>query len=126
MDEEKKRESYEFGLFAEEVISQEYLKNNYIILERRWHLGKTEIDIIAQKESTIILIEVKARSGDFEDALSSVTADKRKRMVRAADTYIKKLKGTFDYRFDIATVTGNNKRYTVEIYEDAFVAADIF
>ena len=47
-------------------------------------------------------------------------------MVRAADAYLKRLPGTLQYRFDIATVTGNQKKYEIEIYEDAFVSADLF
>ena len=126
MSGEKKKEAYEFGLMAEELIAQEYIKKGYTVLERRFRLGKTEIDLICQCENVIVLIEVKARSGNDEDALSSITADKRKRMIKAADSYIKRLKGSLDYRFDIATVTGNSQIYEIEIFEDAFVAADIF
>ena len=123
---EERREAYDFGLFAEEAVACEYLKNGYTILEKRWHMGRTEIDIIAQKEDCIVLIEVKARSGKNEDALSSVTFDKRRRMIRAADCYIRRLKGQYDYRFDIATVIGNKNKYTIDIFEDAFLAADLY
>ncbi|MCH5229828.1 MAG: YraN family protein [Muribaculaceae bacterium] len=122
----KKLEAVSFGKFGEEVVTQEYIKKGYTILERNWKMGKTEIDIILQKESTIILVEVKSRDGKNEDALTSVTLDKRKRMIRAADSYIKNQKGIIDYRFDLATVTGTPDQYEIEIYEDAFVSADIF
>lgn len=122
----KKNNAYEFGEIAEELVAQEYLKRGYTIIERRYRMGKTEIDLIAQKEDRIILIEVKARSGNDEDALSAVTLDKRKRMVRAADSYIQRLSGWLEYRFDIATVTGDKNNNVIEIYEDAFVAADLF
>lgn len=123
---EKKQKANEFGDFAEELACQEYIKNGYTILERNWRLGKTEIDIIARKDDLIILIEVKARSGKDEDAISAVTSDKRRRMVRAADSYIKKQVGSYDYRFDIVACTGNIKNYDLEIVEDAFLAADLF
>lgn len=126
MENQKKIQAYEFGKYAEEIISQHYILNGFTILERNWRLGKTEIDLIAQKDDTVIIIEVKARSGDDEDALAAVTSDKMKRMVKAADAYLKKLKGFYNYRFDIATVTGNIENYKLEIYEDAFVAADLF
>lgn len=122
----KKNNAYEFGEFAEEIIAQEYIKKGYTVLERRFRMGKTEIDIIAQKENVIILIEVKARSGKDEDALSAVTTDKRRRMIRTADAYLRRLEGQFEYRFDIATMTGNQEKYEIEIFKDAFVAADLF
>lgn len=122
----KKNNAYEFGEFAEEIIAQEYIKKGYTVLERRFRMGKTEIDIIAQKENVIILIEVKARSGKDEDALSAVTTDKRRRMIRTADAYLRRMEGQFEYRFDIATMTGNQEKYEIEIFKDAFVAADLF
>lgn len=122
----KKLEAYELGLFAEEVTAHEYIKRGYTILERRWKLGKTEIDLIAQKDNIVVLIEVKARSGKDEDALSAVTPDKRRRMIRAADSYLKNLPGRLEYRFDIVTVTGNREIHKIEIFEDAFIAADLF
>lgn len=126
MNSESKIEAYEFGLFAEEMVAEAYIKKGYTILERRWKVGKTEIDLIAQKDNIVVIIEVKARSGKGEDALSTVTSDKRKRMVKAADVYLKRLEGQYDYRFDIATVTGNKSSFNMDIFEDAFVSADIF
>ena len=126
MASDKKLAASEFGKFAEEVAVQHYIKKGYTILERNWRLGKTEIDIIAQNADTLILIEVKARSGRDEDALSAVTTDKRKRMIRAADSYLRKMQGRLDYRFDIVTVTGTIQNYEIDVYEDAFVATDVF
>lgn len=125
-EESAKSLSHEFGLFAEEIASREYIKMGYAILERNWRLGKTEIDIIAQKENTVVLIEVKARSGKDMDPLETVTKDKRRRMIKAADAYLSRMTGNISYRFDIFTLTGNMKDYTTDLLEDAFVAADLF
>lgn len=125
-EEGRKNEAYDFGKFAEEIAAQEYLRKGYTILESRFRLGKNEIDIIAQKDNTVVIIEVKARSEHWEEALSAITTDKRKRMIRAADAFIRKLKGDYQYRFDIVTCTGNKNKYKLEIYEDAFLATDVF
>ncbi|MCH5235712.1 MAG: YraN family protein [Muribaculaceae bacterium] len=123
---DKIHQAHEFGKFAEEIASQYYLRNGYVILERNWRLRKTEIDLIAQKDDLIVIAEVKARSGEDEEALSAVTTDKRKRMIKAADFYLKSLPGLYNYRFDIITMTGNIEKYQLDVYEDAFLAADIF
>lgn len=122
----KKLEAYEFGYYAEEMAAQEYLKRGYTVLERQWKIGKTEIDIILQKNNVIVLVEVKARNTSEEDALSAVTRDKRKRMIRAADSYLNSLRGNFDYRFDIVACYGNKKNFQIKIFENAFVSTDIF
>ena len=61
-----------------------------------------------------------------ETALSSVTPDKRKRMIKAADAYIRKLPGQYSYRFDFVACSGTIQNYKIEVVEDAFLAADIF
>lgn len=126
MENDSKQKALEFGLFAENQAADYYIKNGYTIRERRWKMGKTEIDLIAQKDDVIVLIEVKARNGKGEDALSAVNQDKRRRMIRAADNYLKGLQGSFYYRFDIVTCTGNIEDYQMEVYDDAFLAADLF
>ena len=89
-------------------------------------MGKNEIDIIAQKDNILVLIEVKARSGRDEDPLSAVNRDKRKRMLKSADAYLKNLPGNMEYRMDIVTLKGNMENYEMTILEDAFVSADLF
>lgn len=125
MSDSKKAIARELGLFAEQQACDIYVRKGYTVLERNWRLGKTEIDIILQKDNTIILSEVKARSGRDMDALSAVTIDKRKRMVRAADSYIRRLKGDFKYRFDIVTLTGDVNNFEIEFFEDAFIVTDL-
>lgn len=126
MEEEKIHEAHDFGAFAETLAAREYIKRGYVILEKNWRLGKSEIDLIAQKDNVIVLIEVKARSGRDVKPIESITHDKKRRMTRAADHYIRRLKGDFDYRFDFFAVTGNREQYEIELLEDAFLAADFF
>ena len=123
---QKKKIAYEFGDFAEEMAAQEYIRRGYVVKEKKWRLGKIEIDLITQKENTVIIIEVKARSESEEEALLAVTLDKRKRMIKAADAYLSKYHGTFNYRFDIVAVVGNKDNFKMEIFEDAFLATDVF
>lgn len=122
----EKIEAVEFGERAEGIVANEYIKRGYAILARRWKMGKTEIDLIAQKEDEIIMIEVKARTTDYFDPNEAVTPDKRRRMIRAADTYIKSMKGDYSYRFDIAALVQTPEGIKMEILEDAFTSADLF
>ena len=122
----KKKEANDFGAIAEEKAAQEYMRRGYTVLARRWRMGKTEIDLIVQNEDTVVIVEVKARKTTEEDALESVTPDKRRRMVRAADSYIRSLKGEFTYRFDIVACHGSVNDIQMTIYEDAFTAAELF
>ena len=126
MEEEKVHVAHDLGKFAEKRAAEEYIKKGYTVLERNWRLGKIEIDLIVQKDNVIVIVEVKARSGKDKLPIDSITHDKRRRMTRAGDAYLQKMKGDFDYRFDYFTLTGDMENYKIEILEDAFLAADFF
>ena len=123
---EKKVNANAFGNFAEDTAAQSYIKQGYVILERKWRMGKIEIDLIARKEDVVVFIEVKARKSGEREALQAVDKDKRKRMIRAADSYLQRIEGNVSYRFDIVTCVGDQNSYKLEIYKDAFLAADLF
>lgn len=118
----KKQRDLQFGKFAEELAAEHYLKKGYVIRERNWRLGKIEIDLIAQEGETIVFVEVKARSGKDIDPIFSVDLKKMKRISRGADAYLKSLKGYFEYRYDIYTLTGDFNNYETACIEDAFIS----
>lgn len=122
----KKQKDQEFGRFAEQLAADYYTKRGYAIRERNWRMNKIEIDLIVQKEDTVVFVEVKARSGEDEDAVNAVTPDKMRRMIRASESYIRELQGNIEYRYDIVGVTGDIKDYEIEVLQDAFLAADFF
>ena len=123
MEEDKKRNiHYEFGKFAENIAAEYYIKNGYAILERNWRLNKIEIDIIAQKDNIVAFVEVKARNGKDQDPIDAVNNEKKRRMAKGADAYLKSFKGYYEYRFDIFALTGDFQDYKIEILEDAFLA----
>lgn len=123
---EKKLRDLDLGKFAEKTAADYYIKQGYVVKERNWRHGKSEIDLILQKDDTIVFVEVKARSGDDEDPINSVTLDKMKRMVRVSEAYLREMDGIYYYRYDIFGFTGNMDRYETEVYQDAFLATDIF
>ena len=62
----------------DEELAAAYLREKgYVILERDWHSGYRDIDIIAQKDCTIVFVEVKTRSSsDFLDPITAVNRQK--------------------------------------------------
>ncbi|MCH5227406.1 MAG: YraN family protein [Muribaculaceae bacterium] len=123
---EKKKAANELGKYAEELAANDYISRNYTILNRNAKIGRVEVDIIAQKEDTVVFIEVKARNSSEKEALEAVDKDKRKRMIKAADLFLKNLEGQYNYRFDIVTAIGSKENLKIEVFEDAFLAADLF
>lgn len=107
-----------------ELLAAEYLqKNGYIILEKNWFFQKAEIDILAQKENTLAVIEVKTRSSNyFGEPQSFVSKQKIKLLIKAVDAFVSNKKLDIDVRFDIIAITGlkNKEDFKIEHIENAF------
>ncbi|MBS3763527.1 MAG: YraN family protein [Planctomycetes bacterium] len=63
-------------------------KNGYRILERNFHCTGGELDIVAFRDGIVAFVEVRARGiRATVDPLETVTREKQKRVLRAAQQY---------------------------------------
>ena len=53
-----------FGRQGEDLAVEFLLKEGYEILERNWYFRHNEVDILAKDHDTLVVIEVKTRSGN--------------------------------------------------------------
>ena len=76
---------------------------------------------MAQKNDTLAIVEVKARrSNRYGDAIEAVTDDKIRKVVQAANAYVRYHRINLNVRFDIIAITGEPGHQTIEHIEDAF------
>ncbi|RXM38534.1 YraN family protein [Chryseobacterium sp. CH21] len=116
----------DFGKIAENIATEYLQKNGYKILVRNFRFQKAEIDIIAEKDNLIIVLEVKARSTDaFMLPQEAVTKTKIKSIVSAANHYLEECNKDNEVRFDIISVLPDeNKNLIIDHIKDAFQAFD--
>lgn len=112
----------ELGKEGEQIAVDILLQKGYKIIDRNWRFQKAEIDIIAQKESDIlVVVEVKTRSNSFIGSPEEfVTPKKIKLLVRAANEFVISRNYDVEVRFDIIAIVKNAKYLKVEHLEDAF------
>lgn len=105
-----------------EALAVEYLqKNGYAILETNWTFQKAEIDIIAQKETILAVVEVKTRSSiDFGLPQDFVKPKKIQLLVKAVNEYVISNDLEVEVRFDIIALHKVGKKFIIEHLEDAF------
>jgi len=114
-------EHNELGKIGEDLARNYIVKKGYLIRECNWRFGKNEIDIIAETEGFLVIIEVKTRSSEFEaEAQNTVTKTKQKFLIKAAHYYLIYKKIEKETRFDIITIIKSNDKYEIEHMEDAF------
>ncbi|MFY0602492.1 MAG: YraN family protein [Flavobacteriaceae bacterium] len=115
-------EHYELGKKGEQLAVGFLIENNYTIIEKNWRFQKAEIDIIAQKEETLIAVEVKTRStNEFGNPQDFISPKKIKLLVMAINEYVIQKDIDVEVRFDIIAVTKNNNGFDIEHLQDAFL-----
>jgi putative endonuclease len=114
-------EHNELGKFGEELAVEFLQQNGYDILETNWIFQKAEIDVIAQKDSTLAVIEVKTRSSiAFGLPQDFVKPKKIQLLVKAVNEFIVSNDLDVDVRFDIIAIYKEDNTYKIEHFEDAF------
>ena len=97
----------ELGAWGEHVAADYLQQKGYTIVERDWHSGHRDIDIIALDENVIVFVEVKTRRnrmfGEPEDAIDYM---KLRNLRAAINHYIKFKHLSQDIRLDAITVVG--------------------
>ncbi len=112
-----------FGIIGEEKAGRFLERKGYIILDRNYKRRGGEIDIVCEKDGTVIFVEVKSRKTDtFGEPFEAVTERKRKRIAHSAKKWLyeKGLLSKCDVRFDVIGIKKMDKRDEIEHIEDAF------
>lgn len=107
-----------------EAVARAFLeKRAYRIIHTNWHWHHYELDIVAEKGGELIVVEVKTRANDFLLAPEeAVDAAKIRRIVAAADAYIRYFNLDLPVRFDIIAVVKKGETFEIDHIEDAFYA----
>ncbi|WP_343748939.1 YraN family protein [Fluviicola sp.] len=111
----------ELGMFGEQMAQRFLLKNGYTIRKTNYRYLKFEIDIIAEKNDQIVVVEVKTRqTAEIGEPWMAVTKKKQRQIILCADHYVQSGNLSQEVRFDIISIVHNQYRTKLEHIEDAF------
>ncbi len=111
----------ETGIKGEKLAQQYLQKKGYTILDTNWHTRHYEIDIVARDGHELVIVEVKTRTGeDYGHPSEAVSNKKTRRLINAAERYIRLHNIDLDTRFDIISIVFLNRKYRLEHIKDAF------
>jgi putative endonuclease len=114
-------EHNDLGKFGEELAVEYLQKNGYEILQTNWIFQKAEIDIIAQKDTTLAIVEVKTRSTiEYGLPQDFVKPKKIQLLVKAVNEYVISNNLDVNVRFDIVAIYKEGSEYKLEHIEEAF------
>lgn len=113
----------DLGKEGEQAATNYLVKQGYIIRHRNWFFEKLELDIVAEKDGWLVVVEVKSRSTEtFEHPADAVTPAKIRRIVLATDAYIRQYEIDMPTRFDVIAALPTRNGYRIDHIEDAFLS----
>lgn len=119
-------EHNDFGTLAENLAADFLIRKNYKILVRNFRYQRAEVDIIAEFEDLIVVVEVKARSfNSLIEPQEAVTKKKIKAILLCSDFFMTENAIDKEVRFDIITVVPDESgKLQLNHIEDAFQSFD--
>lgn len=109
------------GKEGEETAAFYMEDKGYHIRHRNWRNRHKELDIVAEKDGELIIVEVKTRTSvEYGNPEEAVTALKIQRVIKATDAYIKQYELDMPVRFDIICIVGECGHFQIEHYPAAF------
>ena len=109
------------GELGEEIATKFLSDKGYLIRDRNWRYDKKEIDIIAQEDNLLVIVEVKTRKYDFiEKPEEIVNRQKERFLVEACEAYIREHKLDFETRFDVIFISYPERNVKINHVENAF------
>jgi putative endonuclease len=114
--------SQEFGELGERIAERWLRRQGWRVVQRRFRAGHRDIDLVVERDGTVVFVEVKARRGaEFGDPVEAVNWNKQRQLVRSASVWIDRHgRASESYRFDVVGVLVEGDKVRVRHIANAF------
>ncbi|WP_318312179.1 YraN family protein [Flagellimonas crocea] len=110
-----------FGKLGEQKAVDFLRASGYAVVARNYRYLSAEIDIIAQKDNVLAIVEVKSRNSGFLGDVSDMISPKKiKLLTMAANHFVEESDMDFEVRFDVVTVVKNGNDLKIDHLKNAF------
>ena len=108
------------GTSGERLAEWFLARRGYRTLERNARVGRSEVDLVMEKDGAVVLVEVKTRAASsWGGAARALGGAQRTRLAAAAVAYAARFPER-ELRFDVVTVEESAERLVIEHLTDAF------
>ena len=100
-----KKTTAETGRQGEDLAQEYLLREGFTLLDRNWRNGRYELDLVAERDGVLHIVEVKTRvAGNPVSPEEAYTRAKFRALCKAAEYYIRLYRIEFDVQFDLIAV----------------------
>ncbi len=96
------------GQAAETAAERFLLERGFKLIERNWRNRFAELDLVVERDQSVHFVEVKYRASHaYGTGFEYITADKRRRLLKAAQAWMAERNDLRDYQIDVIAITGD-------------------
>ena len=111
----------ELGKQAEQQAAEYLKERGFAIRAVNWQMGQKELDIVAEKNSMLHIVEVLSLSSTgIMQPYQSVNRLKQKSLIWAANAYIEKYDLDMEFQFEIISLVRSVNSIRIEYIPNAF------
>ncbi|RME98983.1 MAG: YraN family protein [Chloroflexi bacterium] len=109
------------GQRGEDIAAAYFQAQGYTIIRRNWRCATGELDIIMERDDTLVFVEVRTRTGSrYGTPEESITPAKQARLIELAHAYLQETGAPHHrWRIDVAAVRLNRGVPTINHLENA-------
>ena len=116
-----KTENKQKGDWGEKIAAAYLSEKGYRIIKKQWHFARYEIDLIVEKQNTIVFVEVKTRfNANYGAPWEAVNYAKQRKICKSADYYLRQFHVDAEPRFDIVSIIHSEGKTEITHLEQAF------
>jgi putative endonuclease len=118
--------SHELGKQGEKQAVDFLQEKGYSILDVNWRHRHKELDIIAEYNDELHIVEVKTRTSSLWQTVGEIVGiSKRKNIIAAAEAYIQQNNIDKNIVFDIIYIVRTGEKEDIELIPNAFSIYDL-
>jgi putative endonuclease len=118
--------SHELGKQGEKLAVNFLREKGYSILDVNWRHQHKELDIVAEYNDELHIVEVKTRSSGLWQTVGEIVGiSKQKNMIAAAEAYIQQNNVDKNIVFDIIYIIQTGNKEDIELISNAFSVYDL-
>ncbi len=100
----------QLGIYGELIAARYLRKKGYVVLQNNFRSSFGEIDLIVEKDDTIVFVEVKARdSSSTQRPMEAVNISKQQKIKKTSLVYLSTLEKEVNVRYDVIEILVTTK-----------------
>ena len=108
------------GRRAEQLAVDYLLAHGFTIRNTNWRMGHKEIDIVAEKDHRLHIVEVRSLTTSFfQQPYQSINRVKERNLITVANAYVRYYKLNMEVQLDVISVVFNGDTHTLEYFPNA-------